>query len=205
MENFVVGLDVGTKKTTALVAEVGGNDTIEVIGAGYEESLGVEWGVVVDPHKTTRSIKKAVEEAEGVSGTKIQSVHAGISGQHIETFESYGTVSITSGDKRISQRDIKRVIKAARPKEIPPEKKVIQTDLKQYVVDGQVGITDPVGMVGSRVEVYQHVVTGSITAVLNLVRAIENAGLAVDQISLNSLASARAVLSRAEKTRKSRR
>lgn len=199
MGKSVVSLDIGSKKTACLITEVRDKDSIEIIGAGCAPSSGVEGGVVINPERIVDSIRKAVSEAESISGTKIQSVYAGISGKNIETFESHGTVYITNPDKKIRERDIARVIKAAKPKQLPPGRRVIQTDLKQYVIDGQEGISNPVGMIGNRLEVYQHVITGSMTAVLNLTRAIEKSGIEVEQIFLNSLATSWAVLSRQER------
>jgi cell division protein FtsA len=197
-ERVVVGLDVGTTKVVALVGNVV-DGSIEVIGLGKAESHGLEKGVVVDIGRTITSIRKAVEEAENMADVKIDSVYVGIAGKHITSINNSGTVSINRPDRIIAQDDVRRVVETAQAIQLPPESEMIHIIPRQYIVDGQDGITDPVGMTGTRLEVDVHIVTGAITAVRNLVRCVEELGIGIEQIVLEPLASSMAVLSSAEK------
>ncbi len=197
-EKVVVGLDVGTTKVVALVGNIV-NGSIEVIGMGKAESHGLEKGVVVDIGRTVTSIRKAVEEAENMADVKIDSVYVGIAGKHITSINNSGTVSINRPDRIITEDDVRRVVETAQAIQIPPESEVIHVIPRQYIVDGQDGITDPIGMTGTRLEVDVHIVTGAITAVHNLVRCVENLGIGIRQIVLEPIASSLAVLSSAEK------
>jgi len=197
-ERVVVGLDVGTTKVVALVGNVI-DGSIEIIGLGKAESHGLEKGVVVDIGRTIASIRKAVEEAENMADVKVNSVYVGIAGKHITSINNSGTVSINRPDRIIAQDDVRRVVETAQAIQLPPESEMIHVIPRQYIVDGQDGITDPVGMTGTRLEVDVHIVTGAITAVHNLVRCVETLGIGIEQIVLEPLASSMAVLSSAEK------
>ncbi len=197
-EKVVVGLDVGTTKVVALVGNVI-DGMIEIIGMGKAESHGLEKGVVVDIGRTMSSIRKSVEEAENMADAKIDSVYVGIAGKHITSINNSGTVSINRPDRIITEDDIRRVVETAQAIQIPPESEMIHVIPRQYIVDGQDGITDPVGMTGTRLEVDVHIVTGAITAVHNLVRCVETLGIGIKQIVLEPIASSLAVLSSAEK------
>jgi cell division protein FtsA len=197
-EKVVVGIDVGTTKVVTLVGNVA-DGTIEIIGMGKSESHGLEKGVVVDIGRTMASIRKAVEEAENMADVKIDSVYVGIAGKHISSINNSGTVSINRPDRIITDDDVRRVVETAQAIQIPPESEMIHVIPRQYIVDGQDGITDPVGMTGTRLEVDVHIVTGSITAVHNLVRCVESLGIGIKQIVLEPIASSLAVLSSAEK------
>jgi cell division protein FtsA len=197
-EKVVVGLDVGTTKVVALVGNVI-DGMIEIIGMGKSESHGLEKGVVVDIGRTISSIRKAVEEAENMADVKIDSVYVGIAGKHITSINNSGTVSINRPDRIITEDDVRRVVETAQAIQVPPESEMIHVIPRQYIVDGQDGITDPVGMTGTRLEVDVHIVTGAITAVHNLVRCVETLGIGIRQIVLEPIASSLAVLSSAEK------
>ena len=197
-ERVVVGIDVGTTKVVTLVGNII-DGTIEIIGMGKSESHGLEKGVVVDIGRTMSSIRKAVEEAENMADVKIDSVYVGIAGKHISSINNSGTVSINRPDRIITEDDVRRVVETAQAIQIPPESEMIHVIPRQYIVDGQDGITDPVGMTGTRLEVDVHIVTGSITAVHNLVRCVESLGIGIKQIVLEPIASSLAVLSSAEK------
>ncbi|MEA1870605.1 MAG: cell division protein FtsA [Candidatus Bipolaricaulota bacterium] len=197
-EKVVVALDVGTTKVVALVGNVIG-ETIEVIGLGKAESHGLEKGVVVDIGRTIASIRKAIEEAENMADVKISSVYVGIAGKHITSINNSGTVSINRPDRIIAEDDIRRVVETAQAIQIPIASEMIHVIPRQYIVDGQDGITDPVGMTGTRLEVDVHIVTGAVTAVHNLVRCVETLGVGIEQIVLEPIASSLAVLSSAEK------
>jgi len=197
-EQVVVGIDVGTTKVVTLVGNVI-DGTVEIIGMGKSESHGLEKGVVVDIGRTMASIRKAVEEAENMADVKIDAVYVGIAGKHISSINNSGTVSINRPDRIITDDDVRRVVETAQAIQIPPESEMIHIIPRQYIVDGQDGITDPVGMTGTRLEVDVHIVTGSITAVHNLVRCVESLGIGIKQIVLEPIASSLAVLSSAEK------
>jgi cell division protein FtsA len=197
-EKVVVGIDVGTTKVVTLVGNIV-DGTIEIIGMGKSESHGLEKGVVVDIGRTMASIRKSVEEAENMADVKVDSVYVGIAGKHISSINNSGTVSINRPDRIITDDDVRRVVETAQAIQIPPESEMIHIIPRQYIVDGQDGITDPVGMTGTRLEVDVHIVTGSITAVHNLVRCVESLGIGIRQIVLEPIASSLAVLSSAEK------
>lgn len=197
-ERLVVGLDVGTTKVACLIANVV-DDLIEIIGVGVAPSRGLEKGVVVDIGRTIQSIRKAVEEAENMADVKVREAYVGIAGKHIRSINNSAIISITRSDRVITRGDVSRVIEAARAIPISPDLQIIHIIPRQYIVDGQEGITDPVGMTGTRLEADVHIVLGSVTAVHNLVRCVEAVGIAVKQIVLEPLASGLAVLSSAEK------
>ena len=197
-EKVVVGLDVGTTKVVALVGNVA-DGMIEIIGMGKAESHGLEKGVVVDIGRTISSIRKSIEEAENMADVKISSVYVGIAGKHINSINNSGTVSINRPDRIITDDDIHRVVETAQAIQLPPASEMIHVIPRQYIVDGQDGITDPVGMTGTRLEVDVHIVTGAITAVHNLVRCVETLDVGIEQIVLEPIASSLAVLSSAEK------
>lgn len=195
---LTVGLDIGTTKVVTLVGSVE-NGVIEIIGMGKAPSRGLEKGVVVDIGETTNSIQRSIEEAENMADVHIESVYAGIAGKHIGSINNSGTVSISRDNRIISMDDVRRVIETAQAIQISPDSDLIHVIPRQYIVDGQEGITDPVGMTGTRLEVDVHIVTGSITAVHNIYRCVNNVGIEIEKIALQPLASSHAVLSEAEK------
>jgi cell division protein FtsA len=194
--NIVVGLDIGTTKICAVVGEVNGGE-INIIGIGTHPSIGLRKGVVVNIESTVDSIKKAVEEAELMAGCEISSVYAGIAGGHITGFNSRGIVAIKG--QEITPQDVERVIDAARAVAIPMDREVIHVLPQEYIVDDQVGIQNPVGMAGVRLEAKIHIVTGAVTSAHNIVKCANRAGLDVCDIVLESLASGEAVLTEEEK------
>jgi len=198
-EDLVVGLDIGTTKIVALVGNVIEN-SIEIVGIGQAPSKGLEKGVVVDIGQTTSSIRKAVRQAEKMADVKIDSVYAGITGKHINYLNNTGTVSINRSDSVIRKDDVRRVIETAKAmQQIPPQSEMIHIIPRQFVVDNQEGITDPIGMTGTRLEADVHIVTGATTAVHNLTRCLDSLDIGIEQLVLEPLASSHAVLSSAEK------
>ena len=198
-EDLVVGLDIGTTKIVALVGNVV-DDSIEIVGIGQAPSKGLEKGVVVDIGQTTSSIRKAVSQAEKMADVKIDSVYAGITGKHINYLNNTGTVSINRSDSVIRKDDVRRVIETAKAmQQIPPQAEMIHIIPRQFVVDNQEGITDPIGMTGTRLEADVHIVTGASTAVHNLTRCLNSLDIGIEQLVLEPLASSHAVLSSAEK------
>jgi cell division protein FtsA len=195
-EGLVVGLDIGTTKICAVVGEVN-PDGIDIVGLGTHPSVGLRKGVVVNIESTVDSIKRAIEEAELMAGCEITSVYAGIAGGHIKGFNSHGIVAVKGSE--VTQKDIDRVIDAARAVAIPPDREVIHVLPQEFIVDEQGGIQDPLGMSGIRLEAKIHIVTGAVTSAHNLVKCANRAGLDVCDIVLQSLASSDAVLNKEEK------
>ena len=193
---IVVGLDIGTTKICAVVGEVTGRN-INIIGIGSHPSVGLRKGVVVNIESTVESIKKAVEEAELMAGCEISSVYAGIAGGHISGFNSRGIIAVKGTE--IVQNDVDRVIDAARAVAIPMDREVIHVLPQEFIVDDQVGIQNPIGMSGVRLEAKIHIVTGAVTSAHNIVKCANRAGLDVCDIVLESLASGEAVLTEEEK------
>jgi len=193
---LIVGLDIGTTKICAVVGEVN-PEGIDIVGIGTHPSAGLRKGVVVNIETTVESIKKAVEEAELMANCEITSVYVGIAGSHIQGFNSHGIVGVKGAE--INQRDIDRVIDAARAVAIPPDREVIHVLPQEFIVDDQSGIQDPRGMSGVRLEAKIHIVTGAVSSAHNLIKCANKAGLDVADIVLQSLASCEAVLNKEEK------
>ena len=194
--DIVVGLDVGTTKVSAIVGEMIG-DTVSVIGVGTARSAGLRKGVVINIEETVRSIRHAVDEAERMSGVRVHSVYTGISGGHIRGFNSHGIVAVS--DDEITQEDVSRVIDAARAVAIPLDREVLHILPQEYVIDDQDGIREPTGMHGVRLEAKVHIVTAAASSARNVIRCANHAGLDVDAIVLQQLASAEATLTQDEK------
>lgn len=195
--DLIVGLDIGTTKICAVVGQLNEAGTIEVVGIGNSVSTGLRKGVVVNIEQTVQSVRKAVEEAELMAGCEINSVYVGIAGSHIMGINSHGVIAVKGGE--VTQRDIDRVLDAARAVAIPADREVIHILPQEYIVDNQYGIADPLGMAGVRLEVRVHIVTGAISSAQNIVRSCHRAQLEVSEIALESLASAKAVLTDEER------
>jgi len=194
--NIVVGLDIGTAKVCAVVGEMT-EQGIEVIGMGSHPSQGLRKGVVVNIESTVASVKKAVEEAELMAGCDIHTVFVGIAGGHIKSFNSHGVVAVKN--QEVSQRDVERVIDAAKAVAIPLDREVLHILPQEYIIDDQDGIREPLGMSGVRLEARVHIVTGAVTSAQNIVKSCNRAGLNVADIVLEPLASAEAVLTDEER------
>jgi len=190
-EDLIVGLDIGTTKICAVVAEPTATG-VDVIGIGTHPSRGLRKGVVVDIDATVDSIKHAVEEAELMADCEITSVYAGIAGGHIEGFNSHGIVAVK--DREVTENDVRRVIDAAKAVAIPMDREVIHVIPQEYIIDDQDGIREPLGMSGVRLEAKIHIVTAAVTSAQNIVKCANKAGLNVMDIVLEPLASAEAVL-----------
>ncbi len=195
--NIIVGLDIGTTKVAAIVAEYTPDDEMEIIGIGFAPSKGLKKGVVVNLESTVHSIQRAVEEAELMAGCEIKAVFAGIAGSHIKSFNSHGIVAIK--DKEVTQYDIDRVIDSARAVAIPADQKILHILPQEFVIDQQEGIKEPIGMSGIRLEAKVHMVTGSVSAAQNIIKCIRRCQLDVEDIVLEQLASCTSVLTEDEK------
>jgi cell division protein FtsA len=193
---IIVGLDIGTTKICAVVGEVN-EDGVDIVGMGTHPSEGLRKGVVVNIDTTVNSIKKAVEEAELMAGCEISNVITGIAGGHIMGFNSHGVIAIKG--REVTQRDMERVMDAARAVAIPTDREVVHILPQEFILDGQEGIQDPVGMSGVRLEAKVHIVTGAVASAHNLIKCCNTAGLDVNDIVLQSLASGEAVLNPEER------
>lgn len=195
--NLIVGLDIGTSKVAAIVGEMKEDGEIEVIGIGTQPSRGLKKGVVVNLEATVQSIQRAIEDAEAMAGCRIHSVYAGIAGSHISSMNSHGIVAIK--EKEVTQSDVDRVIDSARAVAIPADQKILHILPQEFVIDRQEGIKEPIGMSGIRLEARVHIVTGAVSAAQNIEKCIRRCGLEVDDVILEQLASAQAVLAEDEK------
>jgi len=195
--HLIVGLDIGTSKVLALVGEVAADNSVEVIGFGSQPSRGLKKGVVVNIESTVQSIQRAIEEAELMAGCEIHSVFAGIAGSHVRSLNSHGVVAIR--DKEVGDTDVQHVIDAAKAVAIPADQKILHVLPQEYIIDGQEGIRDPVGMSGVRLEAKVHIVTGADSAAQNIEKCIQRCGLTVDDVVLEQLASSYSVLTDDEK------
>ena len=194
---IMVGLDIGTSKVVAIVAELGLEGEIDIIGIGSHPSKGLKKGVVVNIETTVESIRRAIEEAELMAGCQIEQVYAGIAGSHIRGLNSHGIVAIR--DKEVLQADIERVIDAAQAVAIPADQKVLHVLPQEYVIDDQEGVKEPLGMSGVRLEAKVHLITCAVNAYQNIEKCIKKCGLEVEDIILEQLASGDAVLTEDEK------
>jgi cell division protein FtsA len=192
-DRVIVSIDVGTTKICVLVAQYLDGEQVEILGVGKAPSLGLKKGVVTDVAKTITAIKAAVKEAELMAGMKIESACIGISGGHIQSMSSQGMVPIKKGEVRVS--DISNALEAAQAIPIPEGMQVLHVLPQYFVIDSHTKVTDPLGMHGIRLEVQAHIILGAVASVQNLVKCCEMAGIKVNDIILEQLASADAVLS----------
>lgn len=197
--DVVVALDIGTTKVCCLAGRKTNHGKIEILGVGKVESIGVLRGVVSNIEKTVSAIREAIDIAERQSGMRFYKVHVGIAGQHIKSLQHRGILTRESDHTEIGNRDIERLVNDMFKLVLPPGDKIIHVFPQEFTVDNEQGIVDPVGMCGVRLEANFHIVTGQITAINNIYRCIEKAGLKVADLTLEPIASADAVLSEEEK------
>src|ERR687895_301152 len=200
-EHLVAGLDVGSAKTTAIIAEVVGDlpkhPELRVLGVGQARTTGMRRGVVADIEETTRSIRKAIQDAERMAGVQVHEVYSGIAGEHVQAMTSKGVAAI-SGDE-VSKSDVDRANEIARAQAIPAERELLHAIPQEYTVDKNTGIRDPIGMTGTRLEVEMYLVTIGSPPAMNLRKSIERAGYRTRELVLEPLASALASLTEDEK------
>ncbi len=195
--DLLVGLDIGTSKVVALVAELGPEGQFNVLGLGQTSSKGLKKGVVVNIEATVQSIQKALEEAELMSDRRIIQVFTGIAGNHIVSFNSSGMVAIR--DKEVGAGDVERVLETAKAINIPTDQQILHILIQEFIIDGQEDVREPIGMSGLRLEVKVHIVTGAVSAAQNIVKCVRRCGLEVNDLILQPLASSLAVLTEDEK------
>jgi cell division protein FtsA len=199
-KEFVVGLDIGTTKVCAMIGERE-DDGIKVIGMGLTPSNGLRKGIVVDLNSTSDSVGRAVEKAEEASGVEVVKIFTGIAGGHIKGFNSQGTVEISRSSKEITKKDVERVIKAASSVAMPADRQILHTITREFIIDNQDGVDDPIGMSASQLEVRMHIITAAVASEQNIIKSINRAGFEVEDVIFGPLASADAVLSAEEKRR----
>lgn len=198
-EEIIVGLDIGTKKVCTIIGEGNVDETIEIIGLGVAPSSGVKRGIIVDLDQAIQAVKQSIENAERMAGVKVKSAFISIAGSHINSINSKGVIAISEEDPEITEKDIEKVMEAAKAGIISPDRELIHTLSREFIVDGQSGITDPLGMTGARLECKVHIITGSNIAVQNLIKCIEGVKIDINEIIFNPLASSNIVLSDSEK------
>ncbi|EQC50649.1 cell division protein FtsA [Bacteriovorax sp. DB6_IX] len=196
-KSIVVGLDVGTTKVCTIVGIQNPGNELEIIGIGTHPSHGLKKGSVVNIDKTVKSIQNSLEEAKLMAGVDIARSTIGIAGSHIYSFNSSGVVAVKG--KEITQDDVDRVLEAAKAVVMPSDREIIHVIPQEYRVDNTAGIKNPIGMCGTRLEAHVHIVTGSISLIQNLVKCVEQTGIAVDHVTLQPIASSESVLSSEEK------
>lgn len=198
-DGYIVALDIGTSKVCVLVGEVNDRGQLEIIGKGTAPMKGTRRGNIINLDQAIDAVKKAVDEAEVMAGLQIESVYVGVSGDHIRSINSRGVISVMSKHKEISREDIDRVIEASKSIAIPGELELLHVIPREFIVDGQDGIHDPLGMTGSRLEANVHIVTGARTHNQNVLTCVNKAGIAVKELVLEQLAGAEAVLTHDER------
>ena len=196
-KNLIVGLDIGTSKIVAIVAELQPEGSLKVIGLGQHVSRGLKKGVVVNIESTMQSIQRALEEAELMADCKINNVYTGIAGSHIKSLNSHGMVKIK--DAEVSQMDVDRVVDTARAIALPADQQILHILTQEFIIDGQEDVREPLGMSGMKLEVKVHIVTGAVAAAQNIVKCIKRCGIEVSDLILQPLASSLAVLTEDEK------
>ncbi len=196
-KNLIVGLDIGTSKIVAIVAELQPEGTVKVIGLGQHISRGLKKGVVINIESTMQSIQRALEEAELMADCKINNVYTGIAGSHIKSLNSHGMVKIK--DAEVTQMDVDRVIETARAIALPADQQILHILTQEFIIDGQEDVREPLGMSGMKLEVKVHIVTGAVAAAQNIVKCIKRCGIEVSDLILQPLASSLAVLTEDEK------
>lgn len=198
-DRIVVGLDIGTTKVCAVVASIDPQDRIHILGVGKATNEGLNRGVVVNIDKTVNAIQTAIEQAQLASGIEVNSVNVGIAGDHIRSMRSKGVITINNKDNEITVDDVERLLEDCQRIMLPTDQQILHVIPQEFVVDGQDGISDPVGMSGMRMEAEVHIITGLVSAAKNIYRCVERAGYQVADIILEPLASSYSVLDDEEK------
>ena len=194
---IIIGLDIGTSKVVAIVAELMPEGALNVIGLGQHASRGLKKGVVINIDSTVNAIQRAIEEAELMADCKIRDVFTGIAGSHVQSINARGMVKIK--DAEVSQADVSRVIETAQAIALPSDQQILHILTQEYIIDGQEDIREPLGMSGMKLEVKVHIVTGAVAAAQNIVKSIKRCGLEVSDLILQPIASSEAVLTEDEK------
>lgn len=197
--SIIVGLEIGTSKVCAVVGELSADGALNIVGLGQARSRGVRKGEIADAPAAEEDVRHAIVEAEQMADVEIRSVYLGVTGGHVRGFNNRGVHPVASSDREITEDDVQDVIKNAKTINLPAENHVIHAIRQHFLVDGQDGITNPVGMLGARVEVDVHVVHGNRNRLQNAIRTVKGLQLEVDEIVFNGLASSLALLTSEQK------
>lgn len=195
----LASIDVGTTKVCTTIADVTSDGGIRVTGVGVTPSRGLHKGLVVNINEAGESIRESVRKAQQASATRIESAYVGVTGRHVSSLNNRGVVAITRNDRLVRPDDLRRVLECARSVKVPNDRKLLHVIPRGYAVDGQVGVKNPVGMHGFRLDVETHIITAATTSVQNLVKCIRGIGIDIDDLILEPLASSEAVLTEDEK------
>ena len=197
--NIIAGLEIGTSKICVVVGELGPDGVPNIIGIGQSRSRGVRKGEIVNPEQVEEDLRSALFEAEQMADVEIRSVYLGVSGGHIRGFNNRGVHTVVSADREITEDDIQDVIKNAKAINLPADNSVIHAVRQHFFVEGQAGVTNPVGMLGARLEVDMHVIHGNANRLQNAIRLVRGTQLEVDEIVFNGIASSLALLANEQK------
>ena len=197
--NIIVGLEIGTSKVCAVVGEQTADGALNIVGLGQARSRGVRKGEIVDPKQAEEDVRNAIVEAEKMADAEISNVYLGVTGGHIRGFNNRGVHPVVSADREISEDDVQDVVKNAKAINLPTENNIVHAIRQHFFVDGQDGITNPVGMLGSRLEVDVHVVHGNMNRLQNAIRLVKGLQLQVNEVVFNGLAASLALLSNEQK------
>lgn len=195
----LASIDVGTTKVCTTIAEVNDGDVLRVAGVGITPSNGLHKGLVVNINEARESIRESVKKAEQASGYKVESAYVGVTGRHVTSLNNRGVVAITRNDRLVRPDDLKRVLQCAQSVKVPNDRKLLHIIPRNYAVDGQIGVKNPVGMHGFRLDVETHVITAAVTSIQNLAKCIRGIGVDIEDLVLEPLASSEAVLTDDEK------
>src|SRR5260221_5583993 len=198
-DKYIVALDIGTSKVCVLVGEINDRGQLEIIGKGTWPMKGPRRGNTINPDQAIGAVKKAIDEAEVMAGVQIESAYVGIAGDHIRSVNSRGVISVMGKHKEIAREDIDRVIEASKSINVPAELELLHVIPREFVVDGQDGIHDPLGMNAARLEANVHIVTGARTHNQNVLTCVNKAGIAVQELVLEQLAASECGLTQDER------
>jgi len=195
----VAAIDVGTTKVCTIMGDVDTEGQLRVLGVGVGPSQGLQKGLVVNVNEAKEAIRESIKKAERTAGYKMESAYIGVTGRHISSVNNHGVIAITRGDQLVRPADLRRVLQVARTVKVPSDHKVLHVIPRQYVVDGQEGVKNPVGMHGFRLDVEAHIITAAVTSVQNLTKCVRGLGIEIDDLVMEPLASAEACLSEEER------
>ena len=198
-QTALASIDVGTTKICTIIADADEGGSVRVSGVGVTPSKGLHKGLVVNISDAAASIRESVRKAEQASGTKVESAYVGVTGRHVTSLNNRGVVAITHNDRLVRPDDLRRVLQSARSIKVPSDRKLLHVIPRSYAIDGQVGVKNPVGMHGFRLDVETHIITAAVTSVQNLAKCIRSIGIDIDDLILEPLASNEAVLTEDEK------
>ncbi len=196
---IISSIDVGTTKVCTTIAEVGDGGSLRVVGVGITPSTGMHKGMVVNINEAKGSIRESVRKAEQVCGYRVESAYIGVTGRHVTSLNNHGVVSITRGDRMVRTDDLRRVVQSSQSIQVPNDRKLLHVIPRSFAVDGQATVKNPVGLHGYRLDVEAHVITAGVSSVQNLAKCIRSVGIDIDELVLEPLASAEAVLTQEEK------